>query len=442
MTMFSRPFTHLKQYIARLLGLETQDGPVIFRGALGFFLLSVGYGLLRPLREAFITGEVKNIQWLYLGTLGVMLVINPPFAWLVARLPRHLLIPMVFRGISGIMLLFGLGFFLFPVDLGPGRGLRIAFVIALSVFNLFLLSVFWGAMAGMSDAPSSRRRFGPIACGITLGMLTGATLTRWMAKIDSDSFILFLFPLAAIFFELAVHVRPGKRIAAENYSAKNGEKENSVSTHQPFLDGVRLVGGSPYLLGIGGFLLCYTITSSILSYLIHHAVSTEMIGEAATTRFWAWETQWTNGLTLFGQMVIASRLIPRLGTGWTLALLPLVTGGGFLLAGRLARLDDEIINGLSPYLLVLLILLITRKVVNYSLTKPAKESLYAGLGREERYAAKSLLDTFVYRLGDQVGIFAAAGLGWGAMALGWVVAPLALGWGVLGLWLGRKQARR
>ena len=115
-----------------------------------------------------------------------------------------------------------------------------------------------------------------------------------------------------------------------------------------------------------------------------------------------------------------------------LAVLPFVT-----LAGLLAL-------ALAPVLATLVVMQVVRRACQYGLAKPAREVLFTGVDRSERYKAKSLIDTVVYRGGDALtgwafAGLAALGLGLGSIAL--VFAPLAAGWIAVGLWLGRDRAQ-
>ena len=53
---------------------------------------------------------------------------------------------------------------------------------------------------------------------------------------------------------------------------------------------------------------------------------------------------------------------------------------------------------------------VLRRAGDYAITRPAREMLYVVLGREEKYKAKSFVDTVVYRGGDAVSAWAYAGL--------------------------------
>jgi len=66
------------------------------------------------------------------------------------------------------------------------------------------------------------------------------------------------------------------------------------------------------------------------------------------------------------------------------------------------------------------------------------------LPREDRYKTKNFIDTFVYRLGDQIGAWSQAALGaagMGLVGMAWLAVPVSLLWLVNGMWLGRRQER-
>jgi AAA family ATP:ADP antiporter len=77
--------------------------------------------------------------------------------------------------------------------------------------------------------------------------------------------------------------------------------------------------------------------------------------------------------------------------------------------------------------------------------RPARETLFTVVSREDKYKAKGFIDTFVYRGGDVVGAWTEGLLGRLGMALvglASVTVPLAVLWGVLGIWLGRIEERK
>jgi len=87
-----------------------------------------------------------------------------------------------------------------------------------------------------------------------------------------------------------------------------------------------------------------------------------------------------------------------------------------------------------------------RRVADYAITRPCRDSLFTVVSREEKYQAKSLIDTFAYRGGDALsgslykGL--AGGLGAGPTAIGWLGAGISALWSVLALALGRAFEQR
>jgi AAA family ATP:ADP antiporter len=64
------------------------------------------------------------------------------------------------------------------------------------------------------------------------------------------------------------------------------------------------------------------------------------------------------------------------------------------------------------------------------------------LSREDKYKAKSFIDTFGYRCGDQFGAWSYGGmqaLGLGLSTISYIAVPVVACWCMLGVWLGRKQ---
>ena len=98
--------------------------------------------------------------------------------------------------------------------------------------------------------------------------------------------------------------------------------------------------------------------------------------------------------------------------------------------------------GLVPVLTVLAVFQVARRASTFAFMRPAREVLFTVLRREDKYKAKSFIDTFGYRCGDQIGAWSYKGLqelGLGLSAISYIAVPVVAGWCALGLWLGRKQ---
>jgi len=357
----------------RLLRAEPHELPALGWAFGYFFLLLAAYYVLRPVRDAMaVQAGAGQLQWLFTATFAAMLALVPAYGWLCARLPRAKFLPAVY----GFFILNLLGFYFFPE---PG-----VFFVWLSVFNLFAVSVFWSLMADLFDAAQAARLFGAISAGGSCGAIAGPALTAGAATTLGASKLL-LFSALLLFLALICMLR---LLAWGREFPRSGEASAEEAIGGSVLAGLRAALTSPYLLGICAYLFCYTVLSTSLYFQ-----QVEIVGKAfpdltERTRFFAITDLAVNSLALIVQIAFTARLAALLGTGWMLALMPLVSIIGFAALGA------------APTLAVLLAVGVTRRAGEFAISKPVREALYTVVRREDRYKAKSFIDTVVYRGGD------------------------------------------
>ena len=196
------------------------------------------------------------------------------------------------------------------------------------------------------------------------------------------------------------------------------------------MSGVTQAFKSPYLVQVSVYILLYAITSTFLYFQQADIAKHAFAERGARTAFFAQIDLWVNTLTLAAQIFVTSRVIRVLGVGLTLATLPALSILGF---GALAA---------APTLVILVAYQVARRAGNFAFARPTREVLFTVVPREEKYKAKSFIDTVVYRTGDQAGAWAYAGLGLLGLSLtgiAIVAVPLSILWLFNGLWLGRRQ---
>jgi AAA family ATP:ADP antiporter len=165
-----------------------------------FFSILSSYYVIRPIRDEIgAAGGIENLPWLFTGTLIGMLVVNPPYAALVAWLPPIRFISWTYRFFMANLVVF---LILLETTTGQanvwtGR----AFYIWGAIFNLFVVSVFWGFLADVFTSAQSRRLFGFIAAGGTIGGIVGSSLTSSLAQHLGPSRLLLV---SAVVLEVAV----------------------------------------------------------------------------------------------------------------------------------------------------------------------------------------------------------------------------------------------
>ncbi|MBW2430694.1 MAG: MFS transporter [Deltaproteobacteria bacterium] len=400
-----------------------------------FFALLCGYYIIRPMRDEMgIAGGVDKLQWMFTGTFLVMLAAVPLFGWVAKRFLVRQFLPYVYYFFIANLILF---FALFKSDVAHAYIAR-GFFIWASVFNLFIVSVFWSFMADIFNNDQAKRLFGVIAAGGTAGALIGPVLTAILVNPLGPANMLLI---SAAF--LAVAVWCIHRIIAwktsvyvelspddRDHEANRGSGKNQAIGGSIFA-GIRLVFSSSYLAGICLLILLYTTLATFLYFQQAQIVRDSFDNSASRTALFAAMDFAVNFLTIVTQLLLTSRIVRKWGLHWTLALIPLLLGLGFLMLGMM------------PTLSILIAVQVLRRSGNYAVMRPAREMLYVVLGKEEKYKAKNFIDTVVYRGGDAVSAWVFAGLkamGMSLAGIALVAIPLTGIWAWISFKLGKRQA--
>lgn len=421
--------------LGRLVDVKPDEVRAMLLGAAYFFFILCSYYIIRPIRDTMgITGGVRNLPWMFTGTLIGMLIANPIFSAAVARYPRKRFIPMTYRFFMLNLLLF----FILLHTLRPDSQVWLArlFFIWVSVFNLYVVSVFWGFMTDLFHSEQGKRLFGFIGVGGTLGAIFGSSITALFAHVLSAASLMLV---SMVFLEVAVQcVRWLGRVnqpAANAPAPGDGEAERPTPTPERAIGGSSLAGithvlRSPYLIGICIYMLLFTIGSTFLYFEQEHVVAATISGQGSMTGVFARIDLMVNTLTLLIQAFFTGRILKWLGVTATLALLPAVSMIGFLGLG------------LMPVLAVVIAFQVLRRAGNFAVARPTREVLFTVIPREDKYKAKSLIDTFVYRSGDQIGAWSYALMGVLGLAVAGtalVAVPLSALWLLVSVWLGHRQ---
>ncbi|MDF1529592.1 MAG: MFS transporter [Sedimenticola sp.] len=392
-----------------------------------FFALLCSYYIIRPMRDEMgILGGVENLQWLFTGTLLAMTAAIPLFGWVSSRFPRRQFLPYVYLFFIGSLLLF----YALMNEQNISIYMARTFFIWTSVFNLFVVSVFWSFMADIYSNAQARRLFGFIAAGGTVGALAGPAITTLLVEPIGPRNLLLI---SALFLSWAILCiirlsRWSKTQSPEPTDATKNVEEEAIGGS--IWDGIRLVIRSPYLLGICLLMLLFTTLATFLYLMQAQIIRDALVDSAQRTALFAQIDLAVNALTLILQLFLTSRLIKWLNLPVVLALIPLLLAIGFILLG------------FAPILSLLIIVQVIRRAGNYAIMRPAREMLYVVLSKKEKYKAKNVIDTVVYRTGDAVSAWIYSGmrtLGISLSGIAFIAVPLALVWAWVAYKLGREQ---
>jgi AAA family ATP:ADP antiporter len=417
--------------LQRFLNVRREEVAPLLVAAFYFFCVLTALMVLRPARDAIgMESGLDAIRWLFIGTALVTLAVNPMFGWLVSRFRRLTFITATYAFFAVSLVGFYLLITVAPAAVGQTSG-RV-FYVWFSVFNLFSTMVFWALMADRFTLEQSKRLFGTIAVGGTLGAIVGPWLASMLAQpLGTPALML----IAAAFLGLAV-------VAAWGVAWLQPEREGGPASAPA--DDRAVIGGSAwqgiaavfqsrYLLGISTYVLLLTVTGTFIYFTRLQMVAA--LGDETDMRatVLAQIDLITQVATLILQFVVAGHLMKRLGVSVALALLPVLVSLGFL--------GLAIVGSFA----MLIVFDATFRAIQRAITRPARETLFTVVSREDKYKSKAFTDTFVYRGGDVLGAWtegALGRLGLALVGLASVAVPLAVAWAALGLWLGRSQESR
>ncbi len=426
----------LRVRLEALANVRRSEVPGLIASMAFFFCVLSALMVIRPAREALgVQSGLDTVRLLFIGTALVTLAVNPVFGFLVARFRRLRFIAATYLFFGASLLVFWALLQFAPQATGEISG-RV-FYVWFSVFNLFSTMVFWALMVDRFSLEQSKRLFGVVAVGGTLGAIFGPWFAwNFVDVVGTANLILIavgFLVLAVGMATMVARLQPESLSeAAHDPDAPPVVREEEVIGGSAW-EGFRAVVRSPYLLGICGFVLIMAIMATFIYFTRLQVVADMAQDIDRRTGLFAQIDFWTQATTLALQLSITGQIMRRLGVGVALVLLPLTVSLGFI---GLA---------ISGTFTALILLEAAYRAVQRGITRPARETLFTVVAREDKYKSKAVVDTFVYRTGDVVGAWTEGllgRLGGGIAALTVAILPLAAAWAVLGLWLARQQARQ
>ena len=415
--------------------------PALSWSFLYFFFLLTGYYVLRPVRDAMAAaGDVEavfspgtiawfsghgiaigdfTLQALFTATFVAMLVLQPLYGWLVSRFPRHVFLPVVYLAFIACLV----GFFVAFQREIPGRGA--VFFVWVAVFNLFAVAVFWSFMADVFSDLQARKVYGYIGAGGTLGGLTGPLLTKLLVVQVGVANMMWV-SIACLSVCLLCIMRLSQWASA-NELARG--RPHDAAMGGGVLEGLRRVARDPLLRAMAA-LTFFGVGVGTLLYNQQREIAKLLAEDELRTVFYSNLDLGINLLTLAIQVFLTRHILTRWGVGTALMIPALAVLAGFAMLSA------------SPVPMMVAVVQIITRAGEFSLGKPARETIYTRVDRQTRYKAKAAIDTVIYRGGDLAFAWVHKGLALGGSSLvfggGVVFAALM----TLGAWrVSREQAR-
>jgi AAA family ATP:ADP antiporter len=420
----------MTSFLQRFLNVRRDEVAPLLVSAFYFCCILTAIGVMRPARDAIgMRGGLDAIRWLFIGTALVTLAVNPMFGWLVSKFRRMVFISVTYFVFAASLVGFYLLIAVAPDAVGDVSG-RV-FYVWYSVFNLFATMVFWALMADRFSLEQSKRLFGAIAVGGTIGAILGPYLASALARpLGAPALLLVsgaILCLAVFAAWLVTRLQP--EVKTEGARAPAASLDRAVIGGSAW-QGIRRVLESRYLSAISLYVLLLTVFATFIYFTRLQMVAA--LGEDTDMRatVLAQIDLITQVGTLVLQLVVTGHLMKRFGVAVALVLLPVVASLGFI--GLAAASSFAALIVFDAFF----------RAIQRAITRPARETLFTVVNREDKYKSKAVTDTFVYRGGDLLGAWTEGWLGQlglGLLGLVSAAVPLAAVWGMLGLWLGRRQ---
>ena len=413
--------TAMHTWLSRVIKIERDEVAGVLL-SFGYFLCVLcAYYIIRPVRdEVGVAVGKEMLQTLFIVVFFVMLAAVPLFGWVVSTFPKRQIVPVVYGFFISHLLVF---WALFQAGM-HGRVISGCFFVWASVFNLFVISLFWILLSDLYRTDQAKRLYGFIAAGGSAGALLGPIITQSLVKVIGANTLLLV---SAAFLVLAAFMALKLRRLFAGVAGHQGEEK---PVGDGILAGAQKVWQSPYLFKIAMVVLLANLVSTYF-----YLEQTRIVGEAGMDRetrvqLFARLDLTVSVLTILAQLFVTGRVMTHFGLGAAAGALP-----AWATLGLIAL-------WLSPTLWVIASVMAIERAIAFSLTSPALKVLFTGVEPEAKYKAQNFIDTVVYRAGDAgsgyvfKGLASAFGLSGAAVAL--AALPAAAAWFWLSLGVARE----
>ncbi len=383
--------SNFERCLTLLTRVQPGDGRRIGILALQAFTLMVGYYLIRPVREALILteGTAELRSYAVAVQAALLILILPAYGALVGRVKSN-------RVFQIVIAFFALNLVAFFLIVHSGVRFSFLFFVWASIFAVMAVTQFWAFATDLLDVGSGTRLFGVIAVGVSAGAWAGSNIAAaGLATIGPYGLMLAAAGVLCVSILLSECAR---RAIARESGSRNSEPAERI-THaaeaaRKWLGGVAVVGRSRYLVGIAALVVLVNWITSTGDYVLSSWLSDiarQQSPEDPGTYIGAFMGRYYSTITLVGfaiQLLIVSRIIHGAGLARALLVTPLAILAGFCLIGFI------------PAFALLQSALVVQRSLDYSLLNTTRSALLLPATREEKYQAKTAIDTLFYRLGD------------------------------------------
>ncbi|MCE3040034.1 NTP/NDP exchange transporter [Helicobacter anatolicus] len=419
------------QLFYKVFKLKPKEWKLLLYSVSFILLLFASYSILRPIRDALgLEGGKEELKWLFMGTFLATLLSSIVAMFVSSRVQRRYYINSIFYFFALNLVGFYIAFYFISPSSSYYLWLSRCFFIWVSVFNIFVISSAWSLLTDLFNKDSSKRLFGIVMAGSSLGSILGsfgvAQLIVILGHVHFIAISIVLILLSVVLKSLLV--KESYLLLAEDKKQEFKQRFfQPVGVKNPF-SGFKIIIQSPYLLTFLAFILLLTSVSTFLYMEQARIIKIVFTTRDERVRVFANIDFFVQSASLFLQIFATSRIMEKFGAKFLLSTLGFLVGIGFI-----------ILAFSHPSFLPLVIIMSIRRIGEYVLIKPGREMLFVPMNSEQKYKVKNFLDSVVYRGGDTLGAQLEGALAKISITLTLLVgALLSFAWGTLGYYLGKK----
>ncbi len=387
----------IENFKKRIFDIPIEDRSSLLRAFFFFYFVLCSWYSIRPVRnEMAVQAGLENLPSLLSIVLLVMLIANPVYSWLVSRINRNKIVLYFYLFFILNLLVFFFSWVLLDESWKPL--IAKSFYIWCNVFSFFVVSIFWVSMINYFSGSQAKLYFGIISAGGSIGAFSGSSIARVFSTQVCGSVTLsewgpFSLILISV-FSLSIAC-----FLSMSFKSDDNEKGGGVSSESlsgSAFDPITEISQSSVLKNLSLYMVLWTGLMTFGWMIALGIVQEWSTDPCERTAFFARIEQIVTPLTLVCQFFVTSFVLRSFGIKKVLIIY------GFILFAAIYFYE------IYPEIMTVLIVVSILRTFEYGLSKPARESLFTKLKREQRYKSTVFLDTFFARGGEVMGSWFAA----------------------------------
>jgi ATP:ADP antiporter, AAA family len=361
---------------------------------------------------AFIIGVYSLVQVtkdvVFLHTVGIDYLPYVKIFSLFATIPliffygklvdvfaRHHVFYIICLGYAVIFCFFGLAVLhptigMVNTALSPFRIIGWLWYAVVEGFGSIIVSLTWSFISDITTPESAKRGFPIIALGAQVGGFFGPLIFYSASLLWGPVPFIFIGAFGNICIALSLLyfmiVTPRHELVGFHE-----EEQKKIKPKTEFLEGLKLISSSAYLIAIVLVVTLYEVVITIFEFHVKTLAQVSYCTPHDLNCFLFKSMIYTNGIAALLLLLGIGTIGRNLGLLRTLLLLPCLMG----LAIILLFFHFDIPTALFVF--------VAAKGLNHALNQPAKEQLYIPTSKASRYKAKAWIDIFGSRMAKGAG---------------------------------------